>query len=122
MDLFLKGRGVQITERIRRVAEHKLAKLERFDPRIRRIEVQIIEEPTPRIEGGHRVEVTCQRGRRILRAEGTGHDVDAAFDQVIHRLERQISTHRGKIRNRLVGRGNRLKSTRTSPEEAGSSE
>jgi ribosome-associated translation inhibitor RaiA len=42
--------------------------------------------------------------------------VDSALDQVLQRLERQISTHKGKLRNRLNRRANRLQSPGTSPE------
>jgi hypothetical protein len=51
-----------------------------------------------------------------------GPDVESALDQVTHRLERQISGHRGKLRDRWTRRGNRLQSPGTSPQEAGSSE
>jgi ribosome-associated translation inhibitor RaiA len=36
----------------------------------------------------------------MFRATGSGHDVDTALDQVIERLERQINSHRGKLRDR----------------------
>ncbi len=122
MDLFLKGRGVQITDQIRRVAEHKLAKLERFDPDGRRIEIEVIAERNPRIDGSHRVGVAFETLRHTFRAEGAGHDIDSALDQVVDRLEKQISTYRGKRQSRFTGRGNRVKSPRTSPLEARSSE
>ena len=48
MDLVLKGRGVRITDQIRRTTEHKLAKISRLDPRAQRIEVEVIEERNPR--------------------------------------------------------------------------
>ncbi len=122
MDLVLKGRGVRITDPVRRTAEHKLSKIERFEPRVVRLEVELIEERNPRIDGSHRVEVTCETARQTFRAQGSGPDVESALDQVIQRLERQISTRRGKLRDRWTRRGNRLQSPRTSPEEAGSSE
>src|SRR5881628_2346726 len=105
MDLVLKGRGVRITDQIRRMAEHKLGKLARIDPRVRRLEVEVTKEPNPRIDGGHRVEVACSTGRRVFRAEAAGEDVASALDQVTRRLERQITSYRGKLRDRRQGHG-----------------
>ena len=100
MDLILKGRGLRLTDPMRRTAELKLAKLERLEPKVQRLEVEILKEPTPRIDGGHRVRVAAETARHVFRAEGTGTDVDSALDQVIERLERQINTHRGKLQDR----------------------
>ena len=100
MDVIVKGRGVHITDQIRRVAEHKLSKIGRLDPRVRRLEVEIIEERNPRIDGSHRVKVAADTARKVFRAHGAGHDVDSALDQVIGRLERQIGDFRGRLRAR----------------------
>ena len=100
MDLVLKGRGVRITDQVRRIAEHKLAKVARVDPRVRRLEVEITIERNSRIGGTHHVEVSCSSGRRVFRAEASGHDVDSALDQVVEHLDRQITSYRGKLRGR----------------------
>jgi ribosomal subunit interface protein len=121
VDLVLRGRGVRITEQIRRVAEHKLAKIGRIDPRVTRLDVEITGDLNPRTGGSHRVEVTCSRGRRLLRAEGLGSDVDTALDQVAQRLERQISSYRGRLRDRFTRRRHRLQSFGTSTEESDTS-
>jgi ribosomal subunit interface protein len=122
MDLVLKGRGVRISDQIRRTAEHKLGKIARLDPRATRLEIEITQEHNPRIGASHRVQVAWASRRRTFRAEGSGPDIDSALDQVSDRLERQITSYRGKLRNRLFRRANRLESPRTSPEESGSSE
>ena len=100
MDLVLKGRGVRITEQMRKKAEAKLARIERIDPRVSRVEVEVVLEHNPRIEGNHVVEVTCTRARGVFRAHAAGQDLDGALDQVIARLERQLTSHRGKLRGR----------------------
>jgi ribosomal subunit interface protein len=122
MDLIVKGRGIHITDQLRRTIEHKLAKVERLEPRVLRVEVEVIEERNPRIDGSHRVEVACETTREVFRAEGTASEVETALDQMIEHLERQITSRRGKLRRRWTRRGNRLQSPRTSPEESGSSE
>jgi ribosomal subunit interface protein len=117
VDLVLRGRGFRITAPVRRVAEHKLAKVSRFDSRASRMEVEIFEE-NPRIDGGYRVEVACFSGRKTFRAEATGSDVTSALDRVVERLERQITSHRGKLRARSLGRSNRIQSPGTSAKGA----
>ena len=122
MDLVLKGRGLRVTDQVRKTIDHKLAKIARLQPRVLTVEVELIEERNPRIEGNRRVEVSCDTARQTFRAEGAGPDFESALDQVVERLERQISTHRGKAKDRWTRRANRLQSPRTSPEEASSSE
>jgi ribosomal subunit interface protein len=122
MDLVLKGRGVRITDQVRRITEHKLAKIERLEPRVTRVEVELIEELDRRSGASHRVEVAADTSRKVFRAEGAGQDVESALDQMIGHLERQISHHRGKLRDRWTRKGNRLQSPRTSPEAPGTSE
>jgi ribosomal subunit interface protein len=105
VDLVVKARGLDLTQRIRKVAEQKLAKIGRLDPRVLRLEVEIIGEHNPRVQGRHRVEVTCLRPRRTFRARGTGDDVDGALDQVVERLERQITSYRERLRTRRHAEG-----------------
>jgi ribosomal subunit interface protein len=100
MDLVLKGRGVRITEQMRKKAETKLARIERIDPRVSRLEVEVVLEHNPRIDGNHRVEVAATRGRGVFRAHAAGQDLEGALDQVIARLERQLISYRGKLRSR----------------------
>jgi ribosomal subunit interface protein len=100
MELVLKGRGIRLTETMRRTAEAKLAKISRVDPRVSRLVVEVVLEHNPRIEGNHRVEVACTRGRGVFRAHAAGQDLDGALDQVIARLERQLASYRGRLRSR----------------------
>jgi ribosomal subunit interface protein len=100
VDLVLKGRGMRLTDQIRKRAEAKLAKIGRIDPHVSRLEVEVTLEHNPRIDGKHRVEVACTTNRGTIRAHAAGSDLDAALDQVIERLERQLISYRGKLRSR----------------------
>ncbi|HEV8421511.1 MAG TPA: ribosome-associated translation inhibitor RaiA [Actinomycetota bacterium] len=100
MEVFLKGRGLRITAAMRNRTETKLAKLGRIDPRVTRVEVEVILERNPRIDGSHRVDVACARGPRVIRAHAAGQDLDGALDQVIERLERRLTSRREKLRDR----------------------
>jgi ribosomal subunit interface protein len=110
MDLVVKGRGSRVSSHARQQVERRVARLLRLEPRIQRIEVELIQETNRRVNGGHRVEVACWLARRTFRASSTGSDVDAALEGVIERLERQITDEHGRRRTRRVSGANRLKS------------
>lgn len=110
MDLVVKGRGSRVSSQTRQRVERKLARLVRLEPRIQRIEVELIQEPNRRVNGGHRVQVACWVTRRTFRASGTGSDIDVALERVTERLERQLTDEHGRRRTRRVAGANRLKS------------
>jgi ribosomal subunit interface protein len=119
VDLMLKARGARITERLREVAEHKLARLERMEPRLTRLQIEIISEKNPRQGGAHRVEAVADTPRRTFRAHADARDVDAALDLVAEKLERQIRDHHEKLRaRRFLGAG-RVKSARAARQTQG---
>jgi ribosomal subunit interface protein len=112
MDLVVKGRRERVSGRSRERLERKLGRLARLDPRLERLELEVIREPSPRVNGGHRVEASCRSGRRTFRASASGPDVDAAILRVVARLERQISEDHQKRRSRMLVGANRVKSGR----------
>lgn len=118
----LKSRGDRVTDQFRRTAAGKLAKIQRMEPRVIRVEIEVIEERNPRQDGAKRLEASLQLPRRTFRAKAQGPDLDIALDQLVERLERQLRDHHGKRRNRLLGGGSRLKSPRISPEGAGTAD
>jgi ribosomal subunit interface protein len=100
VELLVKGRGLRVTDQIRRTARHKTEKLSRLNPAVTRIEIEVILEHNPRIAGHHRVEAACVTPRKVFRAEAAGRDVDVALDQVIERLERQMTSYRDRMKDR----------------------
>ena len=108
----MKARGARITEHLRQVAEHKLARLERMEPRLTRLEIEIISEKNPRQGGVHRVEAAADTPRRTFRAHADARDVDAALDLVAEKLERQIRDHHEKLKARRLPGAGRVKSAR----------
>jgi putative sigma-54 modulation protein len=116
MEVTLKARGVDITDQMRSKAEHKLAKLARLDPRAESVEVEVISERNPRLNGTKRLEATLLLPRHVIRASAAATDLDAALDQLAERLERQVRDYRAKRKKRLLPGFNRLKSPRNGPE------
>ena len=118
MEVVLKGRGYKISDHDRELAEHKLAKLSRIEPRTVRVEVEIISEKNPRLDGTKRLEATLDIPRKTFRAHAENAHVESALDELTERLERQLRDHHGKGRpNKKQGNGG-IKSARPAPEPA----
>ena len=122
MDLVLNGRGVRITDQIREVAEHKLGRLERMEPRVTRLQIEVISEKNPRLGGAHRVEASFDTPRKSFRATADAKDVGSALDVVAERLERQIRDHHKKKRTKLIAGATRVKSANNANHEQAPSE
>ena len=103
MQLRVNGRGVEVSDAIRAYAAKRLGKLERQlqDPRI---ELELYAENNPSIKESHVAEATVWTRGPVLRARERSQDVRASIDQLVDKLERQVTRHRDK-RKRRRGRG-----------------
>jgi len=98
MDMTFTGRGVEVTDEIRAVAEHKMAPLERMEPRLTGLALELINEHHPRLDGLKRVEAALHIPRKTFRAHAEADDVPSALDQVRDKLERQLRDHHSRRR------------------------
>jgi ribosomal subunit interface protein len=96
MDLTFTGRGLTVSEDIREQAQHKLARLERLEPRTMRLELQFVAEHHPSPEGLKMIKAALKIPRKTFRARAEAEDVRTALDHVAEKLERQIRDHHGK--------------------------
>ena len=96
MQVTVKGKNTTVPEKVRARAEHKLAKLQRFDDRILSMDVEFSEERNPRVADPHRVEVTLTTRSGLVRAHANAIDPATAVDQVVDRLERQVKKLKGR--------------------------
>jgi ribosomal subunit interface protein len=111
MQVTVKGKNTTVPEKVRARAEHKLAKLRRFDDRILAMDVEFSEERNPRVADPHRVEVTVTTRSGLVRAHANATDPAAAVDQVVDRLERQVK----KLKGRRVDRTQHADGVKTMP-------
>ena len=111
MQVTVKGKNTTVPEKVRARAEHKLAKLQRFDDRILAMDVEFSEERNPRVADPHRVEVTLTTKAGLVRAHANASDPAAAVDQVVDRLERQVK----KLKGRRVDRTRHAEGTKALP-------
>src|SRR5436190_8878483 len=107
MQLQVKGRNLEVSTAIRDYAEQKLAKLERQleDPRV---ELELALERNPSIAANQIAEATIWTRGPVLRAREASSDMRASIDQLVDKLERQVTRYRrqGRSKRRRAARGN----------------
>lgn len=90
MDVVVKGRHMEVSERFREHVEEKLARVEKYDHRIIRVDVEVTQEPNPRLaEQSIRVQITLHSRGPVIRAEATAEDKMAALDKAVTKLAAQ---------------------------------
>lgn len=91
MDIVVKGRRMEVSDRFRTHAVEKLTKVERLDPGMQRVDVEVSKEPNPRLsDRAYRVELTCRSRGPVIRAEAAAEDKLAALDLAMGRLESRL--------------------------------
>ncbi len=91
MDIVVKSRHVEVSDRFREHAHEKLGKVERLDPGLQRIDVEVSKEPNPRLaDRAYRVELTCRSRGPVIRAEAAAEDKFAALDVALGKLESRL--------------------------------
>jgi ribosomal subunit interface protein len=93
VDIVITGRRTEVTDRFRRLAEEKLAKVSQFTPSAYRIDVELSHERNPRQSSTcERVEITVRDKGPVIRAEACAEDplasLDLAFGKLLERLRR----------------------------------
>ena len=111
MDVVVSSRHCEVSERFRDHVEEKLARLEKHDHRIIRVDVLIEREPRPRDpERTVRCELTAKSRGPIVRAEASAEDKMAALDLAVDKMAAQMrraadrrKVHRGQHKPESLG-------------------
>jgi ribosomal subunit interface protein len=91
MEIVVRGRNVVIPEHYRQHVEEKLSKLERYDHKIIRADVELQHEKNPRQNGScQHIEITCRTRGPVVRSEACAEDFYKALDIAADRLERRL--------------------------------
>lgn len=104
MDIVVKGRNVEIPDHYRVHVAEKLARLERYDRREFRFDVELFHEPNRRqSKNCQRIEITGTCRGPVVRAEACAGDFYAALDVAVSKLESRLRrmhdrrrVHRGR--------------------------
>ena len=74
MEIVVKCRHMDVSDRFRSHVEEKLARLEKHDHRVMRVEVEVDKERNPRqADRAVRVELTAFSKGPVIRSEGAEH-------------------------------------------------
>src|SRR5258708_36057939 len=81
VDIVVKGRNVEVPDHYRQHVADKLQKVERYDHKLIRVDVELFHERNPR-QSDHcqRVEITCYSRGPVIRAEACAADFYSALD------------------------------------------
>src|SRR3954469_13958044 len=91
MEIVVRGRNVVIPDHYRQHVAEKLVKLERYDHKIIRTDVELQHEKNPRQNGScQHVEIPCRARGPVVRSEGCAEDFYKALDIAADRLERRF--------------------------------
>jgi ribosomal subunit interface protein len=91
VDIVVRGRNVEVPDHYRQHVAEKLARVERYNDRIIRADVELLHEKNPRQSDiCQRVEITCRVRGPVVRAEACAPDFYKALDIAIERLERKF--------------------------------
>ena len=121
MDLTFTGRGVPVSDDIREQAAHKLARLERLEPRTTRIDLELVAEHHPAPDGLKMIKAALLIPRKTFRAHAEADDLRTALDDVAEKLERQLRDHHGR-KLRRSHRGVRFRPESPSPPDGAEEE
>jgi ribosomal subunit interface protein len=104
VDIVVKGRNVEVPDHYRVHVAEKLHKIERYDQKLIRVDVELFHERNPR-QSDHcqRVEITCFARGPVIRAEACAADFYSALDYSIAKLDTRLRraadrrrVHRGR--------------------------
>jgi putative sigma-54 modulation protein len=105
MELTIKGRNVEVTDRLRDYVQKKIGRLDRYLPSIAEAWVELSTEDTKAAQDRQVCQVTVRSESAILRAEERSDDMFSSIDSVLDKMYRQIARFKGKRANRWRGAG-----------------
>jgi ribosomal subunit interface protein len=116
MDIVVKGRNVEVPDHYRVHVEEKLTRLERYDRKVIRFDVELFHEPNRRqSKNCQRVEITGKGRGPAVRAEATAGDFYAALDAAVTKLENRLRRLHDRRRVHYGRRGQTSVAEATAP-------
>ncbi|MBW8484556.1 ribosome hibernation-promoting factor, HPF/YfiA family [Actinomadura parmotrematis] len=112
MDIIVRGRHTDVNDRFRQHVDGKLAKIERLNQKVIRVDVEVSEDRNLRQpDQRERVELTIRANGPVIRAEAAAEDRYAALDLALDKLEMRLRRdaerrkpgHGGRARAKLAG-------------------
>ncbi|MEX0750620.1 MAG: ribosome-associated translation inhibitor RaiA [Dehalococcoidia bacterium] len=117
MNLKIRSHNTRADDDLREHAEKRLARLERYLPRVDDITIEVEYEETRSAAHRYAIQVTVHSAGTILRAEERASDQRTALDMAADVLSRQAQRHKRRLYGRH--RTNEAKQIAAEPEPAG---
>ena len=109
IDIVVKARHAEVTDRFREHVKDKLGRLERLDSKAFRIDVELCHESNPRMSDScDRVELTLRSRGPVVRAEAAAQDPYGALDIAVAKLEERLRRAADRRAARRTGHACRL--------------
>jgi ribosomal subunit interface protein len=91
MEIVVRGRHMEVSDRFREHVAQKLSKIERYDGKCHRVDVELSQESNPRLaDQAVRIEITCHGKGPVIRAEAAADEKHAALDIAYGRLVERL--------------------------------
>ena len=104
MEVTVSGRHTTVSESLRRQAEDKIGRLDRYLNGMDRADVHFWEENNPRIGNKEFCEVTMEGHGHHIRCKVSAPDGFTAVDLAVDKLERQLRKLKTKVQKKKRGR------------------
>jgi ribosomal subunit interface protein len=110
MQIVVRGRHMEISDRFREHVSTKLSKVERYDGKCHRIDVEVSQESNPRLaDRAVRVEITCHGKGPVIRAEAAADEkfaaLDIAYGRLVERMRRAADRRHDHRRHQSKAHG-----------------
>lgn len=91
VDIVVRGRNVEVPDHYRQHVEDKLSRIERYDHKVIRVDVELHHERNPRQASAcQRVQMTCKSRGPVVRSEACAADFYSALDLALDKLENRL--------------------------------
>jgi ribosomal subunit interface protein len=111
VDIVVTGRNVEVPDHFRVHVAEKIGRLERYDHKIIRMEVELFHERNRRqLKNCQRIEITGRGCGSVARAEACAQDFYGALDAAVGKLEERL--RRSHDRRRVTGKRARVGAAR----------
>jgi len=105
MLIHVKGKNIEVTDRLREYVEKKVGKLDRYLPTITEARMELSVEGTKSAKDRQVAQLTVRSKGTLLRAEERTADMFASIDAIVDKMYRQIVRYKGKRYGRGRGPG-----------------
>jgi putative sigma-54 modulation protein len=111
MDIVVRGKNVDVSPRLRKLARDKLSKISRFTHDAGRVEVDFSELRSRRVADNQVCDVIVHLKRNFVKAHAAAPEPSVALDLVIDKIEHQVA----RIKEKRVTRSHAGRRSRVAP-------